>query len=77
MSVGHQPGSYSDKKILLVQDREMIYESVVGRPYNGLDPSIDVRISRLRKKLHDSLDSPFRIKTIWGQGYLLVPDAWV
>jgi len=35
-----------------------------------------VRISRLRKKLHDSTETPFRIKTIWGQGYLFVPDAW-
>ncbi|WDD96968.1 response regulator [Thalassomonas actiniarum] len=60
-----------------VQNRDYIYKSVVGRPYDGLDRSIDVRISRLRKKLRDSNETPFRIKTIWGQGYLFVPDAWV
>ena len=59
-----------------VQNRDYIYKSVVGREYDGLDRSIDVRISRLRKKLHDSNETPFRIKTIWGQGYLFVPDAW-
>ena len=59
-----------------VQNRDYIYKAVVGREYDGLDRSVDVRISRLRKKLDDSNDTPFRIKTIWGQGYLFVPDAW-
>lgn len=59
-----------------VQNRDYIYKAVVGRDYDGLDRSVDVRISRLRKKMHDSNESPFRIKTIWGQGYLFVPDAW-
>ena len=59
-----------------VQNRDYIYKAVIGREYDGLDRSVDVRISRLRKKLHDSTDTPFRIKTIWGQGYLFVPDAW-
>jgi two-component system OmpR family response regulator/two-component system response regulator RstA len=59
-----------------VQNRDYIYKAVVGRDYDGLDRSVDVRISRLRKKMLDSNDAPFRIKTIWGQGYLFVPDAW-
>ncbi|WP_236702532.1 winged helix-turn-helix domain-containing protein [Thalassomonas actiniarum] len=59
-----------------VQDRNVIYQLVAGREYDGLDRSIDVRVSRLRKKLHDDLKRPFRIKTVRGQGYLLVPDAW-
>ncbi|WDE14543.1 winged helix-turn-helix domain-containing protein [Thalassomonas haliotis] len=59
-----------------VQDRNVIYQLVAGRDYDGLDRSIDVRVSRLRKKLHDDLKRPFRIKTVRGQGYLLVPDAW-
>ncbi|MFT5814504.1 MAG: two-component system OmpR family response regulator [Psychroserpens sp.] len=59
-----------------VQNRDYIYKAVVGREYDGMDRSVDVRISRLRKKLHDSNEIPFRIKTIWGQGYLFVPDAW-
>lgn len=59
-----------------VQNRDYIYKAVVGREYDGMDRSVDVRISRLRKKLCDSNETPFRIKTIWGQGYLFVPDAW-
>ena len=59
-----------------VQNRDYIYKAAVGREYDGLDRSVDVRISRLRKKLFDDTETPFRIKTIWGQGYLFVPDAW-
>jgi two-component system OmpR family response regulator/two-component system response regulator RstA len=59
-----------------VQNRDYIYKAVVGREYDGLDRSVDVRISRLRKKLQDNLEVPFRIKTIWGQGYLFVAEAW-
>lgn len=59
-----------------VQNRDYIYKAVVGREYDGMDRSVDVRISRIRKKLFDSNETPFRIKTIWGQGYLFVPDAW-
>ncbi|WP_236701192.1 response regulator transcription factor [Thalassomonas viridans] len=36
-----------------VQDRNVIYRQVAGRDYDGLDRSIDVRVSRLRKKLQD------------------------
>ena len=64
------------KKSGEVQNRNYIYKAVVGREYDGLDRSVDVRISRLRKKLFDDTKAPFRIKTIWGQGYLFVPDAW-
>lgn len=59
-----------------VQSRDYIYKAVVGREYDGMDRSVDVRVSRLRKKLLDNNETPFRIKTIWGQGYLFVPDAW-
>lgn len=59
-----------------VQNRDYIYKAVVGREYDGMDRSVDVRVSRLRKKLLDNTETPFRIKTIWGQGYLFVPDAW-
>jgi DNA-binding response OmpR family regulator len=56
--------------------REEIFRQVRRIDYDGLDRSIDGRISKLRRKLGDSATSPTRIKTIWGKGYLLVPDAW-
>lgn len=59
-----------------VLSREALFRDIRGIDYNGLDRSIDGRISKLRKKLGDNADSPTRIKTVWGKGYLLVPDAW-
>ena len=59
-----------------VLSRKAIFRSMRGIEYDGLDRSIDGRISKLRRKLGDSATRPARIKTVWGKGYLLVPDAW-
>ena len=59
-----------------ILSREALFKSIRGIDYNGIDRSIDGRISKLRKKLNDNAHSPTRIKTVWGKGYLLVPDAW-
>ena len=59
-----------------ILDRDTIYKVLRGIDYDGLDRSVDVSISRLRKKLGDASSSPRRIKTIWGRGYLFVKDAW-
>lgn len=47
-----------------------------GFDYDGFDRSIDIRISRLRKKLSDGAEHPTRIKTIWGKGYVFVNEEW-
>jgi len=59
-----------------VLSRDDIFHKLRGIGYDGLDRSIDGRISKLRRKLGDSATEPQRIKTVWGKGYLLVPDAW-
>jgi DNA-binding response OmpR family regulator len=59
-----------------VLDRERIFSAIRGIDYDGLDRSIDIAISRLRKKLEVDPTEPRRIKTIWRQGYLFVGDAW-
>lgn len=59
-----------------VVDRDTLYTEIIGREYDGVDRSADVRISRLRKKLQDDAKAPFRIKTIWGKGFFFVSDAW-
>lgn len=56
--------------------RNELFMELVGREYDGLDRTIDLRISNLRKKLSDNSSEPYRIKTIWGKGYLFVADAW-
>ena len=59
-----------------IQSRETLFQQLYRREYDGVDRMLDVRISHLRRKLGDEADSSRRIKTIWGQGYLFVPDAW-
>jgi DNA-binding response OmpR family regulator len=59
-----------------ILSRDELYKRVRGIDYDGLDRSIDGRISKLRKKLGDDAAAPRRIRTVWGRGYVLVPDAW-
>lgn len=59
-----------------VLSREYLFKTVYHREYDGLDRSIDVRMSQLRKKIKDDGEKPERIKTIWGRGYLFVEEAW-
>jgi len=59
-----------------IQSRMTLFQQLYGREYDGVDRMLDVRISHLRKKLGEDAESSERIKTIWGQGYLFVPDAW-
>jgi len=56
--------------------RNQIHEVMIGREYDGLDRTVDVRVSRLRKKLLDDSKHPTRIVTVWGKGYMLSPNAW-
>ncbi|HEV7606233.1 MAG TPA: response regulator [Steroidobacteraceae bacterium] len=56
--------------------RDEVFRTMRGIDYDGLDRSIDGRVSKLRRKLGDDAAAPARIKTVWGKGYLLVPDAW-
>lgn len=59
-----------------VVTREVIFASLRGIEYDGLDRSIDIGVSRLRAKLNDTVDPPEKIKSVRGKGYLFVPDAW-
>ena len=58
-----------------VVPREQIYQSLLGLKYDGLDRSIDLRVSRLRKKLGDDPASPSRIKSVRGVGYILAKET--
>lgn len=59
-----------------VLSRDNIVYALRGREYDGVDRSIDLKISRLRKMLGDNIDNPYRIKTIYGKGYIFLSDAW-
>lgn len=58
-----------------IQSRETLYLQLYRREYDGIDRTLDVRISHLRRKLGDT-GEPEKIRTVWGHGYLFVPGAW-
>jgi two-component system OmpR family response regulator len=59
-----------------VMRRDDLLQQIRGIEYDGLDRTVDVYISRLRKTFHDDSATPVKIKTVWGKGYLLARDAW-
>lgn len=58
-----------------VISREEIYEKLHGVEYDGVDRSIDLRVSRLRKKVGDDPNLPRLIKSIRGIGYQLAAET--
>ncbi len=54
-----------------ILSRDMIYTRLLGRVYNGIERTVDVRMSQLREKLSLEQIRKIRIETIWGQGYML------
>ncbi|MCH8620836.1 response regulator transcription factor [Undibacterium sp. TS12] len=57
-----------------VLSRNDILIQMRGIEFDGLDRSIDNKISRLRRKFDDAQAD--KIKTVWGEGYLFSPSAW-
>lgn len=55
--------------------RDQIMDWLKGYERDPFDRSIDVRVTRLRKKLEDDPANPVFIKTVWGQGYLFSPKG--
>ena len=55
-----------------VVSRESLHDKTLRTVYDGLDRTIDLRISRLRRKIGDDPKQPRMIKTVRGRGYLLV-----
>ena len=59
----------------MVLSREKLLDATKGRSEVISDRSIDIQVSRLRRKLGDDPRSPRIIKTVWGDGYLFTPDV--
>lgn len=59
-----------------VLSRDTIIDTLTGIEYDGLDRSVDVRISQLRRLLERDPKHPQGIKTVRGQGYLFVAQGW-
>jgi two-component system OmpR family response regulator len=59
----------------VVLSREKLLAATHGRSAVISDRSIDIQVSRLRRKLGDDPRTPRIIKTVWGDGYLFTPDV--
>lgn len=59
-----------------ILSRDDIQSKLRGIEHDGLDRAIDMRISRLRKRLGDDAARPVRIKTVRGKGYLFSRTDW-
>ena len=55
--------------------RDKLMELARGREHESYDRSIDVQVSRLRKLLGEDPQSPRYIQTVWGFGYVFIPDG--
>ncbi|MEQ1647012.1 MAG: response regulator transcription factor [Hyphomicrobiaceae bacterium] len=56
-----------------VLSREQLLETARNRPAQAFDRSIDIQVSRLRRKLGSADDNDGLIKTVRGAGYMFVP----
>lgn len=54
--------------------REKLMVLARGREYGAFDRSLDVQVSRLRKLIESDPANPRYIQTVWGVGYVFVPD---
>ena len=55
--------------------REKLAQLARGREFEPFDRSLDVQISRLRKMIEADASTPRYIQTVWGVGYVFVPDG--
>ena len=57
-----------------VLNRDQLLDLAKGRSAAPLDRSIDLQVSRLRRKIEADPKNPEIIKTIWGDGYIFTPE---
>lgn len=72
-------GEYAVLKALVTNprqpmSRDKLMNQARGRDYSALERSIDVQVSRLRRMLETDPANPRYIQTVWGLGYVFVPD---
>ncbi|KGM39589.1 chemotaxis protein CheY [Aquabacterium sp. NJ1] len=54
--------------------RDRLIELTRGRDHEATDRSIDVQVMRLRRLIEADPASPRHIQTVWGVGYVFVPE---
>lgn len=72
-------GEFGLLKVLVTHPRQPLAREKLmllarGRDHDVFDRAIDVQVSRLRKLIETDPSSPRYIQTVWGFGYVFVPD---
>lgn len=72
-------GEFAVLKALVQHSREPLTRDKLmnlarGREWSAMERSIDVQVSRLRRLLEDDPAKPRYVQTVWGVGYVFVPD---
>ena len=73
-------GEFAVLKVLVSHPREPLSRDKLmnlarGRDYSALERSIDVQVSRVRRLIEKDPANPRYIQTVWGLGYVFVPDG--
>lgn len=55
--------------------RDRLMDLARGKEQSAHDRSMDVQVSRVRRLIEDDPAKPRYIQTVWGFGYVFVPDA--
>ena len=58
-----------------VMSRDSLTDLLKGYERSPYDRSIDVRVTRLRKKIEPDPEHPQFIRTVWGRGYMFTPKG--
>lgn len=58
-----------------VLSRDRLIDLLKGYDRSPFDRSIDVRVTRLRRKIEDDPTAPRYLRTIWGEGYMFTPEG--
>ncbi len=73
-------GEFAVLKVLLQHPRQPLSRDKLmslarGREQGPFDRAIDVQVSRLRKLIEADASQPRYLQTVWGFGYVFVPDG--
>lgn len=79
VDVGLTTGEFAMLKALVRHPRQPLSRDKLaqlarGREFEPFDRSLDVQVSRLRKLIEADPASPRYLQTVWGIGYVFVPD---
>ena len=80
LAVSLTTGEFALLKVLVAHPRQPLSRDKLmalarGRDHDPFDRAIDVQVSRLRKLIEPDVAQPRFIQTVWGHGYVFVPDG--